>query len=62
MYSTYGNFQRMIIYSLPETCFFLSSDTRGEIVYFKINTHGQIKYNLMYRSRKMKCFPVNCQI
>jgi hypothetical protein len=31
---------------------FLFSDTRGEIVYFKVNTHGQIKYNLMYRSSK----------
>jgi hypothetical protein len=27
-----------------------------EIVYFKINTLGQIKYNLMCRSRKTEVF------
>jgi len=55
MYSIYGKFQRMIIYSLSETWVFILGH-REEIVYFKINTHGQIQYNLMYRSRKTEVF------
>jgi len=55
MCSIYGNSQRMIIYSQSETWFFNLGHT-GEIVYFKINTHEQIKYNLMYRSRKTEVF------
>lgn len=55
MYSIYGSSQSIIIYSLSETWFFILGHT-GEIVHFKINTHGQIKYNLMYTSRKTEVF------